>query len=88
MPSNYGTKTVTTNATLIIAANPQRRNLTIVPVDGDIYIGPDSSITTANGIPLWGGSIRDQDKVPEGYTGDVYGIAGSSIDVRYWETYT
>lgn len=85
---SYGTVTVTTSATLIVAANTQRRNLTVVN-DGSstIYIGPDSSITTANAIPLYGRQGRNQDKIEEGYQGPVYGIIGSgTADVRYWET--
>lgn len=84
----YGPITVTISATLIVAANTQRRNLTIVN-DGSstIYIGPDDSITTSNGIPLYGRQGRQDDRIPEGYQGDVYGIIGSgTADVRYWET--
>lgn len=83
----YNAVTVTNSATLIVAANPGRRNLTIVNHGSvDIFIGPDSSVTASNGIPFYSGSTRDQDKIPEGYTGAVYGItASSSSDVRYWE---
>jgi hypothetical protein len=83
----YAAVSVTTSATLIVGANTQRRNLTIVN-DGSstIYIGPDSSITTSNGIPLYGRQGRAEDRIPEGYQGDVYGIIGSgTADVRYWE---
>jgi len=85
----FNTVTVTTTATLIIAANAQRRNLTIVntSLSAIVYIGPDATITTSNAIPLYQNQTRDQDKIAEGYQGDVYGIVGSSTaDVRYWET--
>lgn len=84
----YNTVSVSDSATLIVAANEQRRNLTIVNTSLSVivYIGPDSSITTSNAIPLYQNQTRDQDRIPEGYQGDVYGIVGSgTADVRYWE---
>ncbi len=85
----YNTVTVTTSATKIISANEKRRNLTIVntSLTAPIYIGPDSSITTSNAIPLYQNQTRDQDRIPEGWQGPVYGIIGSgTADIRYWET--
>ena len=84
----YNTVSVGTSATLIIAPNTQRRNLTISNnSSATIYIGPDDSITTSNAMPLYGRQTRDQDLVPEGYMGPVYGIkASGTSDVRYWET--
>ena len=84
----YNTVTVADTATLIVAANTQRRNLTIVnsSLIATVFIGPDASITTANAIPLYGSSTRDQDRIPEGYQGPIYGIvATGTADVRYWE---
>lgn len=86
---SYGSRTVLTTATLIVSANEKRRNLSITnsSLYGVVYIGPDSSITTATGLPLYENSTRDQDRVPEGYLGPVYGIVASgTADVRYWET--
>ncbi len=86
---SYGSTTVTTTATQIIASNTKRKNLTIANTSDSyiVYIGPDSSVTTSNGIPLYENQTRDQDKIPEGYLGPVYGIVSSSTaDVRYWET--
>lgn len=84
---SFGPITVGTDAILIVAANASRRNLTIVNNGiGDIYIGPNNTITTSTGVTLFGGSTRDQDIVPEGYKGDVWGIAGSNQNVRFWET--
>lgn len=85
----YNTVSVGTSATLVVAANTQRRNLTVVnsSLTTIAYIGPDSSITTSNAIPLYQNQTRDQDKIPEGYQGDIYGIVASgSADFRYWET--
>jgi hypothetical protein len=85
----YGTKTVTTTATLIVDANTKRRNLTVVntSLSAIVYIGPDTSITTSNAIPLYQNQTRDQDRIAEGWQGPVYGIVASgTADVRYWET--
>jgi hypothetical protein len=83
----FGAVTVGTDAILIVAANSSRRNLSIVNNGlSDIFIGPDNTITTSTGLTLFGGSTRDQDIVPEGYKGAVWGIAGSDQNVRFWET--
>jgi len=84
----FNTITVTTSATLIVAQNTRRRNLTIVNNSSNVlYIGPDATITTSNAIPLFGRSTRNDDKIPEGYLGDIYGIVASgTIDARFWET--
>ena len=85
---SYGTVTVTNVATLIVDSNTKRRNLTIAnaALMETVFIGPNSSITVANAIPLYGGSTRDQDRIAEGYLGPVYGIvAAGTADVRYWE---
>lgn len=86
---SYGTISVTNSATLIVDANTKRRNLSIVNTSSstDIFIGPDSSVTSSNGLPLYSYSTRDQDRIPEGWQGPVYGITASgTADIRYWET--
>lgn len=85
----YGPIIVSTSATLIVAANTRRKNLTIVNTSEGVpvYIGPDTAITTSNAIPLFETQTRDQDKISEGYLGPIYGIVSSgSANVRYWET--
>lgn len=84
----YNTVTVTNSPTLIVNGNTKRRNLTIVntSLSTTIYIGPDSSITSSNTVPLYGNQTRDQDRIAEGYQGPVYGVTDSgTADVRYWE---
>jgi hypothetical protein len=84
----YGTTTVTTAATLILAENTKRKKLTIVnsSLSTILYVGPDSSITTSNSIPLYQNQSSVSEKIPEGYKGDIYGIVASgTADVRYWE---
>lgn len=87
MSQTYNTVSVTTAATLIVAANTGRRSL-IIGHDGSakIYIGPDDSVTTSNGIPFYPAEKMVRDLIPEGYKGNVYGIAASGTqDIRYWE---
>jgi len=84
--TSFGAIIVTTTPTLIVGANSKRRGLiidnnTVAP----IALGPDDTITTTTGVRLkasaqWGLGI------PDGWKGDVYGIAFSSTnDVRFWE---
>jgi len=85
----YGSVTVTDTATLIIPANTDRQShlLMNTEVANAIYVGPDSSITTANGFRLGPGNQLLEDKAHAGFwSGDVYGIAGAALtaDVRYW----
>ncbi|KKK95046.1 hypothetical protein LCGC14_2676730 [marine sediment metagenome] len=84
----YNTVTVTTSATLIVADNTKRKVLTLVNTSETIpvYIGPDSSITTSNAIPLYETQTQDSSKTFGFWSGPVYGIVASgTADVRYWE---
>lgn len=84
----YGNVDVLTTATLIVSANCQRKNLSIVNNGAkSVFLGSDSSVTVSTGFPLFQFSTRDQSKIPEGYLGDIYGIVTTgTADVRYWET--
>ncbi len=86
--SSYGTVTVAATATLIVAANTNRKDLELNNVGAVVvYLGMDNSVTTSNGFSLYEDSFRDIYKGSTGnYLGDVYGIAASgTADVRYWE---
>lgn len=88
MPANYNKVSVKDTATLIVAANSKRRNITIANNGtNDVFIGSDTAVTTANGLPVFGGSTRDSSKVSEWYAGDIYGIVAidQTGDIRYWE---
>lgn len=86
----YGTITVTDSATLIVSSNDRRKSLRLTNMSNSdiVYIGPDSSITTTNGTPLY-----ETQRIEESWTsiafwkGDVYGIVTTtnSADIRYWE---
>jgi hypothetical protein len=83
--SNYGAKTVTTSAQLIAGARSSREQIAVQNLHATnlLYIGPDSSVTAANGIRIAAGAERIVDS-----RGDVYAIASAaSTDVRFWEIY-
>jgi len=84
----YGPITVTSSATIIIAANAKRKKLHLVNTSEvrPVYIGPDASITTTNSIPLYETQTRDDVKTFGYWLGDIYGITTTgTADVRYWE---
>lgn len=84
----FGSKTILTTATLIVPANCRRKSLSIANTSSStiVYIGPDNTVTTNNGLPLYENQTRDTDKIAEGWIGDIYGIVSSgTVDLRYWE---
>ena len=80
---NSGTITVTTSATKIPTTPlAGRRCIIIVNIStGTIYIG-NSSVTTAIGYQLY---TQQSLAIDAGEQIDIYGIAGSSLEVRYLE---
>jgi hypothetical protein len=87
MATTHGNVTVTTNPTLIIGANPNRRAIIISNnTNTSLYLSPDSSLTTANGIVVPALGHIEISADGEVFKGDIYGIvAASTNDVRYWE---
>ena len=85
----YGTISVSATATQIVDAETNRKALMLCNTEasGIVYVGPDSSVTTANGMPLYEFQHKEFTKNTPGYwSGPVYGIvASSTADVRYWE---
>jgi hypothetical protein len=87
---SYGTKTIaaTAGGTLILSANPQRIGLILVNTGTEtVYIGHDTSLTTANGIPLKTDmNLTEASGGEKMYQGPYYGItATSTSDLRYDE---
>lgn len=90
MASTYGNKTITTSATLILAANAQRQEFRITnnTVTQDSFIGFDSNLTTSNGLPLYANQTREEQRNGGSrcWLGDIYGIvAANTADIRFWE---
>jgi hypothetical protein len=76
----YGAVSVST-VTKVVSASGKTTSVSIQPTNGDIYVGPDASVTTANGIKVTSGSVTTIGD----HMGDVYAIASSgTVDVRYW----
>ena len=86
MANTYNTVSVGVTAVAVVAANTWRRGATIFNNGSvTIYVGPDASVTTANGIPIGNGGSYDFNGF-EVYKGTIYGISGTaSQDIRYFE---
>lgn len=85
---SYGTKTVSDTASKIVSAETNRHSLILVNVGTEtVYIGPDSSVTAANGIPLLQDASYEADSGGvKLYMGDIWAITSSgTADLRYWE---
>uniref|UniRef100_A0A6H1ZJ85 Uncharacterized protein n=1 Tax=viral metagenome TaxID=1070528 RepID=A0A6H1ZJ85_9ZZZZ len=80
-----GSVTVTTAATLIIAANPGREEL-IIESDTALLWGISSSLVVTNGINLAANDLLTFSIDTRVYKGPVYGIVGSgTAHVHYVE---
>jgi hypothetical protein len=84
------TVTVDTTAggTVIVAGNTRRQALIIANMSTTvtIYIGQDSTLTAANGIPIYPETDRVFDRGFGLFLGEVRGITSSgSADVRVWD---
>ena len=77
---------VSTTATLIVAARAGRRSVTIMQHGTTaVYLGPANTVTTSNGMLLLGTAGT---AITTDYSGNVYGIVGSGTDtVSYAEEY-
>lgn len=84
---SYNTVTVGSTATLIIAANNNRKGLIICNNgSASLFFGPNASITTSNAMPLAAAAYFITSGEREDFRGAIYGIVASSTnDVRYWE---
>lgn len=82
----YGNKAVSTAAVIgaVSTSNLTGRTVLIVhPVNGDIYWGFDTSVTTSNGMRIPDDSTA---VFRVGDSQNIYFIAASSIDVRFVES--
>jgi hypothetical protein len=82
-----GAVSVSSSATLIVHANTNRHSILIGNNSAQTIFLGDSSVTTANGIPIPAGSsfLEDSGGIKI-WGGAIYGIVASSTsDVHYWE---
>ena len=76
-----GNTACTTTATLIVAANVERKGLLIKAIDGAVYLG-GSGVTTGTGFLLNSGESLSS----SAFIGAVYGRTSTgTTNVRYWE---
>lgn len=84
-----GAVTITSTATKILSANVERRSHFTINTSTTltVYVGPDDTVTTANGYPLGPEMQMHEDRSEAGFwKGDIWGITASgSAEVRYWE---
>lgn len=84
----YGSVSVPSNtAVTVIAANPQRHSYLIVHFSGtNLYLGDNSSVTTATGLFLssWSNLTEDSGGTSL-FKGAIYAISEKLSKVRYWE---
>jgi len=80
--------TVTTSATLILAANSRRQSVVITNV-GEVvaYYGPDDTITSSNAPHIArDGTFTEDSGGTRVYMGPFYAITeASTADIRVWE---
>ena len=84
----YGTVSVDSNTSIeVVPANPQRQSLLLVNMGaGVIYLGNDSSVTTATGLALTSATNLTEDSGgAKVYTGPYWAIASAPATARYWE---
>lgn len=80
--------TVGTTAIQIIAENATRTSIYIENNDSTevMFVGEDATLTIANGIPIAGGGLMQEDMGHRLWKGPWFGIvAVGTIDVRVWE---
>lgn len=84
----FNTVTVGTTATKIVDANSLRQSL-LIENEGSVtvFLGPDNTVTTANGIGLRScGTIAESNDGTKIHMDAYWGIVESgTADVRYWE---
>lgn len=87
MASSYGTVSVASTATLILASNNNRRGSMVTNTGtGTVYLGMNSAVTTATGLPLLQNGSFNNSGQNEVWKGNVYGIVASGTsDCRTWE---
>ena len=85
--ASYASTTVTDSATLIISQDTNRISFKLTNFGlNRVFIGFDTSVTTAIGFPLDQGDVYEQ-VITDLYQGAVYGICatGESTDIRWVE---
>lgn len=81
LAAGTGNTLVAATATLIAAANVERKGIVIKALDGTVYLG-GSGVTSGTGFPLYIGESFSS----SAFIGAVYAITASgTVNVRSWE---
>ena len=85
--TTFANITVTTTATEILVADPERKSAIIQNISTqNIHIGPTNAITTSDTIFLGPGEKWSVGSFGERWSSSVFGIVASgTADVRFWE---
>ncbi len=85
--SNYNAVSVGATATLLLAANNERKGCLIFNNGTNtIYLGMDANVTSSNGIPLLANATFSNSNLHALWRGAIYAItATSTSDTRFWE---
>lgn len=88
----FGRIRVTNAVTKILGDNSKRQSLILTnsSTSGIVYLGPDSTVTSAHAAALLNayGSLTEDSGGTRMFMGDVYGIttsAHAAVNVFYWE---
>lgn len=84
-PSTYGALSVTTSATEVkvgASALEERIVVSIQPLDGDVFLGYDNSVTTSTGTKIFKGQYVELERTN---TVALWLIAAATVDVRIAE---
>jgi len=85
--STYNAVSVGSTATLIMAANNERKGCVIFNNGTNtIYLGMDSAVTSSTGLPILANATFSNSNLQALWRGAIYAITASSTsDVRFWE---
>jgi len=78
----YGQVAVTTSATLVAAARPARKSITLTPTAATVYYVGNTGVTTANGLYVAAGG-----SVTLATTAAIYAVGASAVTITYAETF-
>ena len=88
----FGQIRVTNAVTKILSENTERQSLILTnsSVSGIVYLGPDSTVTSANAATVLDsfGSLTEDSGGTRMFMGDIYGIttsAHAAVNIFYWE---
>lgn len=86
--SHYGAVLITTTPTMIVDANPWRKEIILTNASQNVvvFIGMDKDVTILTGTPFYENQTRGHARGFGTYLGAFWGVCASSADVRFWET--